>query len=332
MGSALGGLRPRHLRGVVRHRPVRHRADGEADSCRGPDHAGGASVDPAPLHRPADRSRLHVRHRLRNGGQADRRRRLDDRHRRSRARCVDCCLPPRVARLLDGRRPPSPAASRLRARPAARRRRRGRPRRRAPPARVASYGEASGVSIFIASSTTSGWRASTRSPAATSTRITVPGIGAVDACSRRRPPARAWAALVDVGGGAGAAGGRFSRQPPRQGGVRQPQRRLGERRVLGQERGRRLARAHDRVRDEPAQERQVRRHAADLGLGERVARAARAPRRASGRARSASRSSGRRRARPRRPPRRPRRRGSPAGRRSRSIRPAWGRNVRGSSA
>ena len=70
----------------------------------------------------------------------------------------------------------------------------------------------------------------------------------------------------------------------------------------------------------------------DLGLGERVARVGRAPRRGSRRARSASRSSGRRRPRPRRPPRRRRRRGSPSGRRSRSMRPACGRNVRGSSA
>ena len=80
---------------------LRHLADGEADSCRRPDHAGGPIVDPAPLHRPADRSRLHVRHRLRNGGQADRRRRLDDRDRRSRARCADRCVPRSLA--LDQR-------------------------------------------------------------------------------------------------------------------------------------------------------------------------------------------------------------------------------------
>jgi hypothetical protein len=39
--------------------------------------------------------------------------------------------------------------------------------------------------------------------------------------------------------------------------------------MLDEERGRRLARAEGRVRDEPAQEREVRHHAVDLGLGER---------------------------------------------------------------
>ena len=43
--------------------------------------------------------------------------------------------------------------------------------------------------------------------------------------------------------------------------------------MLGQERRRRLAGADDRVGDEPAQERQVRGHSADLGLGERVCQA-----------------------------------------------------------
>ena len=95
--------------------------------------------------------------------------------------------------------------------------------------------------------------------------------------------------------------------------------------MVDEERGRRLARAQRRMRDEPAQERQVRRHAGDLGLGERSARAGRAPRRASRRARSAWRSSGRRTCRPRRPPRRPRRRGpTPAAAAARSGRPAAG--------
>ena len=40
-----------------------------------------------------------------------------------------------------------------------------------------------------------------------------------------------------------------------------------ERRMLDEERGRRLAGAHHGMRDEPAQEGQVRRHALDLGLG-----------------------------------------------------------------
>jgi hypothetical protein len=36
----VGDLRPRDLRGVVRHRPPRHRTDGKTASCRGPDHTG----------------------------------------------------------------------------------------------------------------------------------------------------------------------------------------------------------------------------------------------------------------------------------------------------
>ncbi len=40
--------------------------------------------------------------------------------------------------------------------------------------------------------------------------------------------------------------------------------------MLREERRRRLARAHDRMRDEPAQEREVRLRPLDLGLGERA--------------------------------------------------------------
>src|SRR5205085_4288336 len=69
---------------------------------------------------------------------------------------------------------------------------------------VASYGATSGVSIFIASSTSSGWRACTASPSATSTRITVPGIGAVTALPP--PPAPCWRCAVDASGG-GSEGG-----------------------------------------------------------------------------------------------------------------------------
>ena len=62
--------------------------------------------------------------------------------------------------------------------------------------------------------------------------------------------------------------------PPRR--VRCSRRRLGERRVLDQEGGRRPAGADVRMAHEPAQERQVRRHALDLGVregcGERVER------------------------------------------------------------
>ena len=127
----------------------------------------------------------------------------------------------------------------------------------------------SGVSIFIASSTSSGRRASTRSPAATSTLITVPGIGAVTLLSPPRA-ARPCAALSTSGGGAGGAVGRFSRQPPRQG--------ASGRRSGGSESGGCSVRnavvaspaRSDGMRDEPAEERQVRRHAADLGLRERV--------------------------------------------------------------
>ena len=39
--------------------------------------------------------------------------------------------------------------------------------------------------------------------------------------------------------------------------------------MLREKRRRRLARAHDRMRDEPAQEGQIRRHALDARLGER---------------------------------------------------------------
>ena len=44
----------------------------------------------------------------------------------------------------------------------------------------------------------------------------------------------------------------------------------GERRMLGEEGCRGLACTHDRVRDEPAEEKEVRRRARDLRLGERV--------------------------------------------------------------
>ena len=99
------------------------------------------------------------------------------------------------------------------------------------------------------------------------TWITVPGIGAVIAAARRLP---ARARVRRCRRRAAAARRRREVQPPAAapGGVGQPQRRLGERRVLGQERGRRLACPDDGVRDEPAQERQVRRDATDLGLGE----------------------------------------------------------------
>ena len=76
--------------------------------------------------------------------------------------------------------------------------------------------------------------------------------------------------------------------------------------MLGEERGGRVPRAHDRMRDEPAEKREIRRDAVDLRLGECAAKVSSAPP-GSARARSASRSSGRRRGRPRRPPRRRRR-------------------------
>src|SRR5581483_9583763 len=79
-----------------------------------------------------------------------------------------------------------------------------------------SYGETSGVSIFIASRTTSGWRGWTRSPSPTSTRITVPGIGATSAlCSA--PERWICPATSSSGGACGGGGGRFRRKGPRQG-------------------------------------------------------------------------------------------------------------------
>src|SRR5919198_574215 len=80
---------------------------------------------------------------------------------------------------------------------------------------TAAYGETIGVSIFIASSTTSAWRGLTESPSPTRTRITVPGIGAVsELCS---PPAWSCDASSGSGGGIGGGGERFSRNPPAQG-------------------------------------------------------------------------------------------------------------------
>src|SRR5919198_447135 len=74
----------------------------------------------------------------------------------------------------------------------------------------AYYGDDSGVSIFIASSTTSGWRGCTLSPGETKTLITVPGIGAVTLlCSAPAPSCDAAAASAS-GAGAGARGARFS--------------------------------------------------------------------------------------------------------------------------
>ena len=69
--------------------------------------------------------------------------------------------------------------------------------RRRPSGRRASYGAETTCSIFIASSTTSGWCDSTCSPAATRTSITLPGIGAVTRPSPPpAPPVRA--AAVDL--------------------------------------------------------------------------------------------------------------------------------------
>ena len=78
-----------------------------------------------------------------------------------------------------------------------------RPRRRCRASTATSltrpaFGERSSFSIFIASTTTTGWRASTSSPGATSTRTTRPGIGARTFCSPcAAPPA--------VGGAASGA-------------------------------------------------------------------------------------------------------------------------------
>ena len=76
----------------------------------------------------------------------------------------------RTGRSFTSRSPPSAAAA-GRCRPA-------RPGRRGPSATVPSAGASTWCSIFIASTTTSGWPAATASPAPTSTRSTLPGIGA----------------------------------------------------------------------------------------------------------------------------------------------------------
>ena len=69
-----------------------------------------------------------------------------------------------------------------RSRPALRSPRRARPRPRAPRSTVPARGERSSFSIFIASTTTSPWRAATVSPAFTSTLAIRPGIGATTRC------------------------------------------------------------------------------------------------------------------------------------------------------
>src|SRR3954465_9947790 len=130
----------------------------------------------------------------------------------------------------------------------------------------------------MASSTTSGCRRRTRSPAVTRTRITVPGIGAVRAlCSACGPCS---AAASGSGGGAGGGAGRLRRNPPRQG--RSGSRSggagggggggggAGGRAAGGARWGRRWSPhgAQGGVGDEPAQEGQVRDDAADLGLRE----------------------------------------------------------------
>ena len=75
---------------------------------------------------------------------------------------------------------------------------------------VAANGAPTGISIFIASRTTSGCRGATSSPAATSTLITVPGIGAVIEPCRRLP--RAPGSAVSMSGAAAGGGrGRLSR-------------------------------------------------------------------------------------------------------------------------
>src|SRR2546428_37747 len=80
---------------------------------------------------------------------------------------------------------------------------------------VASYGETRGVSIFIASRTTSGWRAATSAPGWTSTLITVPGIGPVTVdCSADGP--RSSDASSMLGAARGGGTGRLSRQAPLQ--------------------------------------------------------------------------------------------------------------------
>ena len=102
--------------------------------------------------------------------------------------------------------------------------------------------------------------------------------------------------------------------------------------MLGEERRRRGARAYVGVGDEPAEEREVRRHAVDIRLCERSGEGVERLVTRRVRARPASRSAGRRRSPPRLPPRPPRRLEPPQRAEGRVIVPVSGRNVHGFSA
>ena len=118
---------------------------------------------------------------------------------------------------------------------------------------VASHGETSGVSIFIASRTRSGWRCATWSPFAPAPGSRCPA-SARRSSSRRATRCRPRGVASSTSGGEwGGGAGRLSRQAPSHGpvGIRTGGLAAGSR----SERGRRPAGVYGRVRDEPTEER-----------------------------------------------------------------------------
>ena len=171
-----------------------------------------------------------------------------------------------------------------------------------------------------------------RSPSVTSTRRTVPGIWAASALSVATGP-RSCAAASTSGGAAGGGGGAFSLQAPCQGagaevGWASESGGFSTRKAVVVRPARTCG-----MRDQPAEEGEIRRHALDLRLAQRVGEPVECLVRGSRRARRASRSSGR----SDRPISSPS--STPASTRIdprqlgvASMRPVCGRNVRGSSA
>ena len=216
--AGVGPRREAHRRGVARGRP----ANAAASAAR------------------PTRSRAALPHAVRHDGEAGLRRRCLDPL--GRCRCGSCGRA-RVLALSRGAGARATGPGRAlrassRAPRAAFRRRRGRLRRRAPPSRRPSKGECTGISIFIASSATRGWRARTGSPGATSSRITVPGIGAVTVLSPCTAPGRCDSTSMSGGrhgGGVGrlsrhgvlnGGGGAADRRVPRAAGARSEKRSL----------------------------------------------------------------------------------------------------------
>ena len=171
-----------------------------------------------------------------------------------------------------GRRHEAPEAllASLRARRARRRPRPGRPRARAPRAPSRRRARRARSPSSSPRARRAGGATRPCRPRATSTLITVPGIGAVTRLDCVRRPALRGARRADVGRRRGRRRGQV--QPERPAPRRGRRRRAAGARAAGARRGTRSSsrpRAKLGVRDEPAQERQVRRHALDHGLGER---------------------------------------------------------------